>query len=107
MDALLKKYQPMTETAFYILYALTEPRHGYGIIKFIEDVTSGRLLLGSGTIYGTISKMQKDGLIQHYSDEERKTLYEITALGQRILAQEIARIEEMHRLISQSREEKQ
>ena len=50
--------------------------------------------------------MQKDGLIQHYSDEDRKTLYEITALGQKILAREIARIEEMYRLISQSREEK-
>ena len=104
MESLLKKYQPMTETAFYILYALKEPRHGYGIIKFIEDVTNGRLLLGSGTIYGTISKMQKDGLIQHYSDEDRKTLYEITALGKQVLAQEVARIEEMYHLISQEGE---
>ena len=104
MDPILKKYQPMTETAFYILYALTEPRHGYGIIKFIEEVTKARLLLGSGTIYGTISKMQKDGLIQHYSDEERKTLYEITELGRQVLGQEIARIEEMYRLISRNGE---
>lgn len=37
---------------------------------------------------------------------DRKTLYEITALGQQILAQEIARIEEMYRLITQSKEEK-
>ena len=100
MDPLLKKYQPMTETAFYILYALKQPRHGYGIIKFIEEVTNGRLVLGSGTIYGTISKMQKDGLIQHYSDEDRKTLYEMTVLGGQVLAQEVARIEEMYRLIS-------
>lgn len=104
MEALLKKYQPMTETAFYILYALKQPRHGYGIIKFIEEVTNGRLLLGSGTIYGTISKMQKDGLIQHYSDEDRKTLYEITEIGKQVLAQEIARIEEMYQLISKDGE---
>lgn len=104
MEALFKKYQPMTETAFYILYALKQPRHGYGIIKFIEEVTNGRLMLGSGTIYGTISKMQKDGLIQHYSDEHRKTLYEITEIGRQILAREVARIEEMYHLISKDGE---
>lgn len=96
MDKILKKYHPMTETAFYILFSLREPRHGYGIIKNIEALTNSRLKLGSGTIYGTLTKMQQDGLIQLFSDEERKTIYEITALGKLVLQQEMQRINELH-----------
>ena len=39
VEKLIKKYVPMTETAFYILLSLTEPRHGYGIIKRVEELT--------------------------------------------------------------------
>lgn len=96
MDKICKKYDPMTETAFYILFSLTKPRHGYGIIKTIDTLTRSRLKLGSGTIYGTLSKMQKDGLIAHFSDDERKIIYEITALGTQVLQQEMRRIKEIH-----------
>lgn len=72
MEKLIKKYIPMTETAFYILFSLTEPRHGYGIIKRVEELTNGRLHLGSGTIYGTLTKMQKDEMITVFSDEKEK-----------------------------------
>jgi len=81
LEKLFKKYIPMTETAFYILLSLTEPSHGYGIIKRVEDLTNGRLKLGSGTIYGTLTKMQNDGIISVFSDEKRKTIYEITNLA--------------------------
>ncbi len=107
MDKIFKKYHPMTETAFYILFSLTEPRHGYGIIKNIEALTNGRLKLGSGTIYGTLMKMQTDGLIVLFSDEERKTIYEMTTLGQQILQQEMQRIKELHDHIIQFEEGKQ
>ncbi|MEG0385744.1 MAG: PadR family transcriptional regulator [Solibacillus sp.] len=106
MDKILKKYHPMTETAFYILFSLTEPRHGYGIIKNIEALTNGRLKLGSGTIYGTLMKMQTDELIVLFSDEERKTIYEMTTLGQQVLQQEIQRIKELHDHIMQYEEGK-
>lgn len=96
MDKILKKYHPMTETAFYMLFSLTAPRHGYGIIKNIEGLTGGRLKLGSGTIYGTLTKMQQDGLIRLLSDEKRKTIYEITLLGHHVLQQEMKRIKELH-----------
>lgn len=96
MEKVFKKYSPMTETAFYILFSLTEPRHGYGIIKNIEELTAGRLKLGSGTIYGTLIKMQNDGLIVVFSDGERKTIYEMTTLGRRVLQQEMDRIKEMY-----------
>lgn len=105
MQKILKKYNPMTETAFYILLSLTKPHHGYGVIKNIEQLTNGRLKLGSGTIYGTLTKMQQDGLIIVFSDEDRKTIYEITPLGKDVLQQEMARIDEMHQHIIAFREE--
>lgn len=94
---MLKKYVPMTETAFYILLSLTEPRHGYGIVKHVEEITAGRLVLGSGTVYGTLIKMQKDGVITVFADEQRKTVYEITDAGKELMNAEITRIKEVHR----------
>ncbi|WP_179135723.1 PadR family transcriptional regulator [Planomicrobium okeanokoites] len=97
IQKMLKKYVPMTETAFYILLSLTEPRHGYGIVKHVEDITAGRLVLGSGTVYGTLTKMQKDGVITVFADEQRKTVYEITDAGKELMKAEITRIKEVHR----------
>ncbi|RLQ90568.1 PadR family transcriptional regulator [Planomicrobium sp. Y74] len=94
---MLKKYVPMTETAFYILLSLTEPRHGYGIVKHVEEITAGRLVLGSGTVYGTLTKMQKDGVITVFADEQRKTVYEITGAGKELMKAEITRIKELQR----------
>lgn len=96
IQKMLKKYVPMTETAFYILLSLTTPRHGYGIIKHVEDLTAGRLVLGSGTVYGTLTKMQKDGVIVVFADEHRKTVYEITDTGKQLLNREIQRLKELH-----------
>ncbi|GAE91477.1 transcriptional regulator [Gracilibacillus boraciitolerans JCM 21714] len=95
MEKVIKKYLPMTETAFYILLSLTEPRHGYGIIKRVEEMTNGRLKLGSGTIYGTLTKMQRDQIITIYADEKRKTIYEITPLGKQLIHLEIKRLKEV------------
>ena len=86
----------MTETAFYILLSLTEPRHGYGIIKHVEELTEGRLVLGSGTIYGTLTKMQRDEIITVYADEKRKTIYEITDTGKALMRHEMGRLNELY-----------
>jgi len=86
----------MTETAFYILLSLKVPRHGYGIIKHVEEITKGRLVLGSGTIYGTLTKMQRDGIIAVYADEKRKKIYEVTGVGKELMRFEIVRLKELH-----------
>jgi len=95
-EKVLKKYVPMTETAFYILLSLTIPRHGYGIIKHVEEISGSRIRLGSGTVYGTLTKMQKHGLITVFADEERKTVYEVTEIGKKIMIAEISRIKELY-----------
>lgn len=94
-DKLKKSYLPMTETAFYILLALNEPRHGYGISKFVSGLTKGRIKLGSGTVYGTLTKMQRDGIIAVYDDSDKRISYEITDTGKEILRSEIARVKQV------------
>lgn len=86
----------MSETAYYILLSLARPRHGYGIIKNVEEITQGRIHLGSGTVYGTLSKMRRDGIISVFSDEERRTVYEVTEIGKTLLHSEIERIKELY-----------
>ncbi|MCZ0702918.1 DNA-binding PadR family transcriptional regulator [Natronobacillus azotifigens] len=106
-DKVIKKYVPMSETAFYILLSLfKQPQHGYGIVKYVEDITSGRLKLGSGTVYGTITKMLKDHLIVVYANEERKKIYEITELGELVIQQEMTRLEELYTNAVAHREDK-
>lgn len=96
IEKVIKAYIPMTETAFYILLSLKMPRHGYGIIKHVEELTKGRLVLGSGTIYGTLTKMQRDGIIAVYADEKRKKIYEMTDVGKALIQQEIIRLKELN-----------
>ncbi|WP_186321390.1 PadR family transcriptional regulator [Bacillus sp. FJAT-22090] len=97
IDKIIKSYIPMTETAFYILLSLTIPRHGYGIIKHVEELTEGRIILGSGTIYGTLKKMQRDEIVTVYADEKRKTIYEISSIGKELMKKEISRLKELHK----------
>ncbi len=86
----------MTETAFYILLSLTEPRHGYGIMNHVKELTNERIKLGSGTVYGTLTKMQRDGIISVSADGKRKTIYEITSIGRELITLEIDRLAELH-----------
>ena len=46
LEKILKAFMPMSETAYYILLSLSEPRHGYGIIQHVEEMTNGRIRLG-------------------------------------------------------------
>ena len=96
-DRIRRIYMPMTESGFYILFCLQKPQHGYGISQQVKRLTGGALSIGAGTMYGTLSKMEQDGLIAFYSEEEKRKLYEITPLGQEILAAEIRRIERLYK----------
>ncbi len=99
---LIEKYIPMTETAYYILLALSKERHGYGIKGHVDSLTGGRLILGAGTIYGTLSKMEKDGLIRPVSEHDRRRTYIITHTGTQILGMEVERL---HELVENARKE--
>ena len=98
MDEKIKRvYIPMTETGFYILFCLQKENHGYGITQKVRQMTGGEILISPGTMYGSLSKMEKDGLIAFTREEEKRKLYQITELGTEILKTELARIERLYR----------
>ena len=98
MDAHIQKvYVPMTETGFYILLCLREEAHGYSIVQHVEALTAGELRISPGTMYGSLSKMEKDGLIRFVREEEKRKIYHITDLGRQILELEMKRIERLYR----------
>lgn len=103
MDAHIKKvYVPMTETSFYILLCLRNPNHGYGIVQLVDKMTGSEVKLTPGTMYGSLSKMEKDKLIRFVKEEEKRKIYQITELGNEVLEIELKRIE---RLYKNSKEE--
>lgn len=102
MDAHIKKvYVPMTETGFYILLCLQQPAHGYGIVQQVEALTKGEIRLSPGTLYGSLSKMEKDGLICFLQEEEKRKIYQITALGKEVLELEKKRICRLYETIKE------
>ena len=99
MEQHIKKvYVPMTETAFYILLCLKKPNHGYGIVQKVEQLTEGSIRLAPGTMYGSLSKMEKDGVIRFVKEEEKRKIYQITSLGSELLEIERKRIERLYRI---------
>ena len=98
MDNKIKRiYVPMTETGFYILFCLRQPQHGYGISQQVRQMTGGAVVISAGTMYGTLSKMEKDGLIVFDREEDKRKLYRITELGTEVLNLEIKRIERLYK----------
>lgn len=93
---MIRAYLPMTETAFYILLGLRKPNHGYGIAAETKEHTYGQVIISPGTMYGTLSKMEKDGLIRFVKEESKKKVYELTYVGTAVLKREIDRIDRLY-----------
>ena len=99
MDSHIKKvYVPMTETAFFILLCLRKPNHGYGVVQMVEKMTEGAIKLAPGTMYGSLSKMEKDNVIRFIREEEKRKIYQITELGNEVLQLELKRIERLYKI---------
>ncbi len=100
---------PLSPQVFHILLSLTDQeRHGYGIIKEVEQRTQGRVRLGPGTLYGSIKRLLANRLIAESDqrpdpelDDERRRYYRLTAHGRRVAA---AEAERLLRLVQQARE---
>ncbi len=93
-----EKNTPLTEAFFYILLALRKPNHGYGIIREVEKLTGGRVLLGAGTLYGALQTLQKREWISVSSVEaesRKKKEYIITDLGREAFRAERRRLVEL------------
>ena len=93
----MKEQFALTETTYYILLSLYEPRHGYGIMQQTESLSNGRIRLAAGTLYGALTTMVDKGWIQMLPVEEgsRKKEYQLTGRGKKILQQEVERLREL------------
>lgn len=99
MDQHIRKvYVPMTETAFYILLYLQKPNHGYGVVQKVEKLTGGTIKLAPGTMYGSLSKMEKDKVIEFIREEDKRKIYQITELGSQVLELELQRITRLYKI---------
>ena len=87
----------LTETTYYILLALVKPCHGYGIMQTVEELSSGRIRLAAGTLYGALNALSDKGWIIQLpvAAGSRRKEYVITDDGMYILENEISRLKEL------------
>jgi PadR family transcriptional regulator PadR len=86
----------MTEQAFFILTALVgAPRHGYGILGEVADLSDGRVQLKVGTLYGVLDRLVGEGLVELDREEVEqgrlRRYYRLTDSGGLALAAEVER----------------
>ena len=95
---------PLMAAEFQILLALADQeRHGYGIMSEVKQRTGGKVVLGPGTLYGTIKRMLKREVIQEVvaqrSDpslgRERRKYYRLTSLGRELAQAEALRLAQL------------
>lgn len=99
-DDRLADLLPLTPTVFHMLVALSAgPAHGYAIAQEVEELTRGQLVLGPGTLYGSLQRMVASDLIQEAPNPgedslhaERRRYYKITGLGSAALRAEAERL---------------
>ena len=100
-----EEFLPLTPAMFHILLALADKeRHGYHIMREVDERTGGNVKLGPGTLYGSIKRMMADGLIEELEerpdpelDDERRWYYRLTDFGFRVASAEAQRLEQMVR----------
>lgn len=95
----MKLKEPLTESYFYILLCLWQgPKHGYGVMQQTQELSGGRVKIGSGTMYGATSNMMKKGWIEEcmdMADGERRRSYRLTDEGRATLEAERERLKEL------------
>lgn len=73
-----------SDPSLLVLASLADgPKHGYAMIEEIERMSGQRL--GPGTLYGAITRLDQQGLIEALAVEDRRQPYKLTAVGRRVL----------------------
>jgi DNA-binding PadR family transcriptional regulator len=97
-----QEYLPLREATFFIILSLAPgPKHGYAILKEVESLSEGRIVLSTGTLYGAIKRLlrlgwieRKDSLTDPQNGRERKS-YALTKSGNQILNAEVSRLKKL------------
>jgi DNA-binding PadR family transcriptional regulator len=95
---------PLSEPVLLILLSLAEqPRHGYSILKDVEAMSVGRVVLSTGTLYGALGRLLDDRWIERFEEDEAsrdRQAYRLTPKGRQNLLAEVARMKQLTRLAS-------
>ena len=93
---------PLTETTFYILLSLSpKPKHGYAMMKDVENLSESRIRLSTGTLYGAIKRLLEKGWIKRVEDPNAdengrgRKAYVLTRHGKQILNAEVDRLQDL------------
>lgn len=100
MNKEIQSELPLSEASFFILLSMVrEPKHGYGIMKDVLQLSHNRIELSTGTLYGALKRMQERKWIEpaelpgeDTGSRERKG-YRLTPYGQQIVKAELARLQ--------------
>jgi DNA-binding PadR family transcriptional regulator len=96
MDRTPDELLPLSPAMFHVLVALADgDTHGYAILKEVERLTSGKVRLSTGTLYGIIKRLLADGLVREVDAEgdERRRSYLLTPFGKAVARAEASRLE--------------
>ena len=96
--------KPLTEPTFYILLSLVPgKKHGYAILKDVQELSNARVSLSTSTLYSAISRLLDQKLIERLPDEPEsksspglpRKVYTLTRLGKQILEAETQRMQRL------------
>ena len=101
-----KKLDPLPSAAFQILLSLADAdRHGYGIMRQVEEQSGGRMRLGPGTLYSSVQSLLEEKLIDEVTpredpapNSERRRYYRLTAAGRKLARAEADRLADLLRV---------
>ena len=88
-----------TRAEFHVLLALLDgPRHGYGLMQDVDELSGGELQVGPWTLYTAIKRLRTSRLIAETdADAGRRRCYKLTARGRKVIEEEARRLQELVR----------
>ena len=97
------EFLPLSPPVFQVLLALADgDKHGYAILKEVEQRTDGKVILSTGTLYAIIKRLLTDGFIEElderpaaHDDDQRRRYYALTSFGRKVAVAEANRMEEI------------
>jgi len=102
----LKKSEQLTDSMFYIMAALTKPRHGYAIMSLIEETTDGVITIGPASMYTIIKKLlTQEWIYLHDGSDSRRKTYLLTENGRQVLEEDLKLRKQMIQLAETGLEE--
>jgi DNA-binding PadR family transcriptional regulator len=97
-----EKFLPLREPTFFIMLSISaQKKHGYAILQDTESLSGGKVKLSNGTLYGALTRLLEQGLIERVASDEPATsgkprkAYQLTRTGAHVLQAEIDRMESL------------